>query len=328
MILVTGGTGFLGSHLLRALVSSGQPVRALFRKNIPEQLQDIQDKITWVQGDILDVYSLEDALVNVTQVYHCAAVVAFEPGSHARMMKINAEGTANVVNMSLEAGVKKLVHVSSVAALGRAKEGNPIDELGEWQDSPNNSKYAISKYLGEMEVWRGIAEGLDAVIVNPSIILGTGFWNDGSGMLIKNAWKEFPYYTEGINGFVDVEDVVTAMIALMESPVTEQRFILSADNWSYRQLFNAMAKGLRKKAPHIAVKPWMAAIVWRLEKLKGFFTGKHPLVTKETARTAQLKVYYNNQRIQETLPHFRFRPLEQTIDRICKVFLQAKSSEQ
>jgi dihydroflavonol-4-reductase len=328
MILVTGGTGFLGSHLLRALVSSGKPVRALFRKHIPVQLQDIQDKIEWVPGDILDVYSLEDALVGVTQVYHCAAVVSFEPGTHGQMMKINAEGTANVVNMSLEAGVKKLVHVSSVAAIGRAKEGKPIDEFCEWQDSPNNSRYAISKYLGEMEVWRGIAEGLEAVIVNPSIILGAGFWHDGSGMLIKNAWKEFPYYTEGVNGFVDVEDVVIAMIALMDSAITEQRFILSADNWSYRQLFNEMAKGLGRKPPHIAVKPWMAAIVWRLEKVKGFFTGKRPLVTKETARTAQLKVYYNNERIQEVLPHFRFRPLEQTIDRISKAYLQARSSEQ
>ncbi|QJB34490.1 NAD-dependent epimerase/dehydratase family protein [Chitinophaga oryzae] len=325
MILVTGGTGFLGSYLIRSLVAAGKPVRALYRKAPSPRLQDLSGKIEWVQGDILDVCALEDAMQGVTQVYHCAAVVSFQPGHAAGLMKINVEGTANVVNLALDAGVKKLVYVSSVAAIGRAKEQAAIDEDCEWEDSPNNSRYSISKYQGEMEVWRGIAEGLDAVIVNPSIILGAGFWDEGSGTLLKNAWKEFPYYTEGVNGFVDVLDVVKAMVLLMDSPVSGERFILSAGNWGYRQLFTSMAHALGKKPPHIAAKPWMAELVWRLEKVKGLLTGKQPVVTKETARTAQLKVYYDNQKILKALPEFTFRPLEETIREISAAFLASRN---
>lgn len=328
MILVTGGTGFLGSHLIRALVAAGKPVRALYRQQPSPRLQDIADKIEWVQGEILDIFTLEDALVGVTQVYHCAAIVSFQAADKDRLLKINVEGTANVVNMSLDAGVKKLLYVSSVAAIGRARENAAVNEECEWEDSKNNSRYSISKFQGEMEVWRGIAEGLDAVIVNPSIILGAGFWDDGSGALLKNAWKEFPYYTGGVNGFVDVQDVVLAMIQLMDSDIHAERFILSADNWGYQRLFTTMAHALGKKPPHIAAKPWMAEVVWRLEKVKGMMTGKHPLVTKETARTAQMKVNYENTKVLNALPGFQFRPLEDTIKQIAAAFLQERSGQQ
>ncbi|MGE7773270.1 NAD-dependent epimerase/dehydratase family protein [Chitinophaga sp. NPDC101104] len=326
MILVTGGTGFLGSYLLRALVKAGKPVRALYRSRIPGQVQDIADKVEWFQADVLDVCALEDAFAGITEVYHCAAVVSFQPDKRDAMMKSNIEGTANVVNMAIDAGVRKLVHVSSVASLGRAKQNQELSEDAQWEESANNSNYAISKHLSEMEIWRGIAEGLDAVIVNPSIILGSGFWHDGSGMLLKNAWKEFPYYTEGVNGFVDVEDVVEAMVRLMDSDVSGQRFILNGENWPYRQLFNEMARHLGKKPPHIATKPWMAALVWRVEKIRGMITGKRPLLTRETARTAQLKVYYDNKKILGALPGFRFRPLADTIEHISLAFLREKES--
>jgi nucleoside-diphosphate-sugar epimerase len=324
MILVTGGTGFLGSHLLRKLVNVGEPVRALYRSKIPYQLEDIQDKIEWVIGDILDVNALEDAMVDIDKVYHCAAVVSFHSGNHAQMMKVNVEGTANVVNLAIDAGVKKLVHVSSVAAIGRAKGNGVVDEECEWQESKNNSQYAVSKYLAEMEVWRATAEGLETVIVNPSIILGSGFWDEGSGMLVKNAWKEFPFYTDGVTGFVDVKDVAEVMIRLMESSVKGQRFILSAENYGYQQLFTEMATLLGKKPPHIAVKPWLAAIVWRIESLKTKFTGKKALLTKETARTAQLKVHYNNKKILSVLPGFAFTPLKTTLGRLCTAYKEYK----
>jgi dihydroflavonol-4-reductase len=328
MILVTGGTGFLGSHLIRALVAAGKPVRALYRQQPSPRLQDISDRIEWVPGDILDVFTLEDAMVGVTQVYHCAAVVSFQAADKDRLLKINVEGTANVVNMALDAGVEKLLYVSSVAAIGRARDNAAVNEECEWEDSKNNSRYGISKFQGEMEVWRGIAEGLDAVIVNPSIILGAGFWDDGSGSLLKNAWKEFPYYTEGVNGFVDVEDVVQAMIRLMDSGISAERYILSAGNWGYQRLFTTMAQALGKKPPHIAAKPWMAEVVWRLEKVKGMITGKHPLVTKETARTAQMKVIYENNKVLNALPGFQFRPLEDTIQHIATAFLQERGGKQ
>lgn len=321
MVLVTGGTGFLGSYLLRKLVHNGVQVRALYRKQIPVQLHDIQDKIQWVTGDVLDIGALEDAMEGIEKVYHSAAIVSFHPAMRQQMMKINVEGTANVVNLAIDAGVKKLVHVSSVAAIGRAKGSGVITEDGEWQESSNNSQYAVSKYLSEMEVWRGNAEGLASVIVNPSIILGVGFREDSSTQLLKNAWKEFPYYTAGVNGFSDVEDVADVMIALMESDIKGQRFILSSDNWSYYDLFKEMATQLGKKPPHIAVKPWMAELVWRMESIRSAFTGKKPLITRETARTAQLKVYYNNEKIQAALPGFKFTPLQQTIAKMCHAFL-------
>lgn len=327
MILVTGGTGFLGSHLLRKLVSAGEPVRALYRKQIPGQLNDIKDRIEWVNGDVLDVCVLEDVMEGVDKVYHCAAVVSFHPSTQAQMMKVNVEGTANVVNMALDAGVKKLVHVSSVAAIGRAKADGVIDESCEWQESRNNSKYAVSKYQAEMEVWRGIAEGLPAAIVNPSIILGSGYWNDGSGMLVKNAWKEFPYYTQGINGFTDVNDVAEVMIRLMESDIQAQRFIVSADNWKYHDLFTEMAVQLDKRPPHIAVKPWMAAVLWRVEAVRSKITGKKALVTKETAHTAQLKVYYNSNKLLKALPGFEFTPLKETIREMCGKYKEYKQKE-
>jgi dihydroflavonol-4-reductase len=324
MILVTGGTGFLGSYLLRKLVSVGEPVRALYRKQIPSQLSDIQDKIEWVTGDITDVCALEDALVGVDRVYHCAAVVSFHPGAHAQMMKINVEGTANVVNLCLDAGVKKLVHVSSVAAIGRAKPEQIVDEDIEWVDSPNNSQYGVSKHLAEMEVWRGSAEGLDVAVVNPSIILGSGFWDDGSGMIIKNAWKEFPFYTDGVTGFVDVRDVAEIMVRLMNSDIKGQRYVIAAENWKYHDLFNELASQLGKKPPHIPVKPWLAEIVWRIEAVKTKLTGKKALLTKETARTAQLKVSYNNSKILKALPDFSFRPLKETVADMSKAYLEYK----
>jgi nucleoside-diphosphate-sugar epimerase len=327
MILVTGGTGFLGSHLLRALVNSGKPVRALYRQQIPAQVQDIQHKVQWVQGDVLDVISLEEAMQGITQVYHCAAVVSFQPDSRRLLMQVNVDGTANVVNMALDAGVKKMVHVSSVAAISRAKDGDVIVEECEWQESRNNSQYAISKFRSEMEVWRGQAEGLQAVIVNPSIILGSGFWDDGSGALVKNVWKEFPFYTKGINGFVDVEDVVKAMILLMDSDISGERFILSADNWSYYDLFSAIAARLGKKPPHIEVRSWLAEVVWRMEKVKGLISGSKPLVTRETARTAQLKIFYSSRKIQRMLAGFQFKPLQQTIVDVCDAYRQEMEAE-
>ncbi|WP_143309354.1 NAD-dependent epimerase/dehydratase family protein [Chitinophaga vietnamensis] len=326
MILVTGGTGLLGSNLIRSLVEAGKQVRALYRKSPAAGLQDIQHKIDWFQADILDVCALEEAMAGIEQVYHCAGVVSFTPGNN-QLYKVNVEGTANVVNLAIDAGVKRLVHVSSVAAIGRAKEGKMIDEECEWEESKHNSQYSISKYLGEMEVWRGMAEGLEAVIVNPSIILGSGFWNDGSSAVFKNAWKEFPYYTEGVNGFVDVQDVVKAMMLLMDSTINEERFILSGDNWSYRQLFTEMATAMGKRPPHKLATPFMTGIVWRMERLKSMFTGKPSLITKETAHTAQLKVYYRNNKILDALPSFSYTPLQNTVRRYSEAFVKDHSTK-
>lgn len=316
MILVTGATGLVGSHLLQALLNKGEQVRALYRSVIP-QIPGAE-KIDWVKGDILDILSLEEAMMGVQQVYHCAAVVSFHPSQRKNLHHVNTAGTANVVNASLDAGITKMVFMSSVAALGRIREDVMIDETMNWTPETSNSEYGKSKYMAEMEVWRGIGEGLNAVIVNPVIILGAGDWSSGSTAIFKSAYDEFPWYTEGMSGFVDVMDVVNAMVALMESKISAQRFIISGANLPYRSVFTMIAQAFGKKPPHKKVTAWMAAIVWRLEAIKSRFTGKSPLLTKETAKTARAKVRFNNTKLLEAIPAFQYTPIEESIVRICR----------
>lgn len=316
MIFITGGTGLVGSHLIQELIKQGKPVKALYRNAIPEI--PFKEKIHWVKGDILDVIALEEFMEDVNEVYHCAAIVSFNPKTRSEMFKVNVEGTINVVNACLEAGVDKLCYVSSVAALGRIKNYQEVDETMNWSEETSNSNYGKSKHLAEVEVWRGISEGLKAVIVNPVIILGAGDWGKGSSGIFKSAYDEFPWYTLGESGFVDVKDVVKAMIQLMESDISEQRFILSEGNHSFKEVFTLIANEFRKKPPHKTVTTFMASIVWRLEQIKAMFTGKDPLLTRETAQTAQAVAHFNNTKLNKFLPHFTYTPLSETINRVCK----------
>jgi len=319
--LVTGGAGLLGVSLIRELLKRNEPILAIYRTKIPEQLTKLeQDQVTWVKGDILDVVFLLEVMQECDKVYHCAGLVSFSPTKVKELFKINVNGTANVVNACLETGIKKLIHVSSVASLGRKRDGQVVSENVKWDENANPSVYGKTKYLGELEVWRGIAEGLDAVIVNPVIILGKGDWHTGSGATFKNAYNEFPWYTEGSSGFVDGDDVARAMVLLMDSEITAERYILSAENWTYRALFTAMAKGFGKKPPSRKVTPWLAALVWRLEAIKGWITGQDPLLTKETAETAQQSVKFDNAKILHALLGFSFKPLQQTIDESCSYY--------
>lgn len=316
MIFVTGGTGLLGSYLLRDLVARGQKVCALYRSSIPDE--PYAQLVNWIQGDILDVVLLEEIMQQATQVYHCAAIVSFNPAKKYDMLKINAEGTANVVNAALAGGVKKLVHVSSVAALGSNALGAPITETDPWDEEKNKSAYGKSKYFAELEVWRGISEGLNAVIVNPSTILGVGKWEkDGTAAIFKKAYEAFPWYTDGVGGFVDVADVARAMIQLMESDICSEKFIVSAESRAFKEVFTEMAKAFGKKPPYKKAPPFIIKLLWRLEKLRSFFTSKDPLITKETANSARHKTYYNNSKLLTFLPGFKYTPLQTTITNYC-----------
>ncbi|MFZ1371186.1 MAG: NAD-dependent epimerase/dehydratase family protein [Ferruginibacter sp.] len=324
MILVTGGAGLLGKALITELLLAGKPVRAIYHKT---RLADFNDKnLQQVQCDILDVVGLEEAMQGVQQVYHCAAIITFNPKRRQEMFKINIEGTANMVNAALDAGVQKMLYVSSVAALGRLREDKMVDETMNWTEETSNSSYGQSKYLAEMQVWRGIGEGLDAVMVNPVIILGPGDWNGGSSQIFKNVYNEFPWYADGITGFVDVRDVVKAMMQLMNSPVTAERFIISAENRSYDDVFNLIAKAFGKKPPHKKVTRGIAKMVWRLEAIKSYFTGKDPLVTRETAATAMAKVHFDNRKLNRFLPGFTYRKIEESIADTCHVLQQKLNS--
>lgn len=320
MIFVTGGTGLLGSYLLRDLAARGQEVCALYRSNIPDE--PYAKAVHWIQGDILDVVLLEEIMQKVKQVYHCAAVVSFNPAKKYEMLKINAEGTANVVNAALAGGVEKLVHVSSVSALGRNETGTPISEEDKWDEEKSKSAYGKSKYFAELEVWRAVSEGLNAVIVNPSTILGVGKWEkDGSSAIFKKAYEEFPWYTDGITGFVDVADVAKAMIQLMESDISGQRFIVSAENVAFKDVFTGMAGAFNRKPPYKKAPAFMIKLLWRLEKLRSFFSSKDPLITKETAGSAQRKTYYNNSKLLKSLPGFQYKSLQKTIKEYCEAYM-------
>jgi dihydroflavonol-4-reductase len=320
MIFVTGATGLVGTHLIQSLLAKGKKVRALYRQAIPVFAG--ADQCDWVKGDILDPIGLTDALAGVDYVYHCAAIVSFAPGAAAKMLQSNVDGTANVVNACLVQKIKKLIFVSSVAALGRIRETEAIDETMNWSPETSNSVYGQSKYLAELEVWRAMEEGLPMAIVNPVIILGAGDWNNGSSGIFKSAYNEFPWYTKGMSGFVDVLDVVEAMQLLMESNITGQRFVLSAENLPYQTIFNQIANAFNKRPPYKKVTPFLAGIVWRLEAVKGFITGKAPLLTKETAATAQAIVRFNNEKFLKAFPGFQYRPIENTIVRVANELKQ------
>jgi nucleoside-diphosphate-sugar epimerase len=322
-VLVTGGTGFLGTYILRELVEKGYAVRAIRREGSQPYFYTpptILEKIEWFSCDIMDPMGLEEAMTGVDAVIHAAAKVSFADADKHELFTTNIEGTANVVNIALELGIRRLVHVSSVAALGRTKKEETVNEDKKWDNNKGQTNYAISKFYGELEVWRGIGEGLPAVIVNPSTILGVGDWNESSCAIFKSVYNEFPWYSNGHNGFVDVSDVAMAIVALMESDITGQRYILNSDNWTFRQLFNTIADGFGKKQPHREATPFLSAVAWRLEKIKSLFSGKRPLLTRESARVARSRTWFDNSKILRQLPDFRFTPLEKTIKHSCEAY--------
>jgi nucleoside-diphosphate-sugar epimerase len=324
MVLVTGGTGFLGGYIIQELVNKKIPVRAIRRSTqLPSFIPaSILNQVDWMEADILDLEGLADAMEGIDTIIHSAAKVSFDAKQRHEMFQINIEGTANVVNLAIEKNIQHFVHVSSVAALGRKTNGTIVTEEKQWEDSKINTSYAISKYQAEMEVWRGMSEGLRAVIVNPSTILGYGNWNNSSCAIFKTAYTEFPWYTSGINGFVDVEDVARVIVMLTQKNICGERFILNGDNWSFRQLLTTIADGFGKKHPSMHATPAIGGIAWRLEKLKNFFSGKQPLLTRESARVAQSKTFFDNRKILKVLTDFSFTPLQQTIAKACENYLR------
>jgi len=322
LVLLTGASGFLGQHLLRYLSANGGSVRALYNNQAPSASLRALPGVEWVKYDLLDIYAVEDAMQDIEEVYHCAAIMSFRPKKREEMLHFNTESTANVVNQALEQGIRKMVHISSVAALGRQLDNvKEISEEEQWEESMGNSAYGMSKYLAEMEVWRGIGEGLNAVIVNPGIILGEGNWDKGSSQIMKTVYKEFPFFTEGINAWVDVEDVVKICCMLMASDVEAERFIISAGNVTYKDILALMANALGKKAPAMKASTFMTGAVWRYESVKGFLSGSDPLLTKETSRNAHSKSYYNNGKLLNFFPDYHYNSPETTIKRMAETFL-------
>ncbi len=332
MILVTGSTGFLGAHLIYHLLKRGDKVRAMKRNNSSFRIidnvfkfynvrrEDFENMLEWRDGNITDLYSLDSIMDGISTVYHCAAIVSFQPGDQEKMELANVIGTANMVNIALEKRIDKFCFVSSIAALGRADKDQVIDEKVTWKASKSNSRYAVSKYGAEREVWRAIEEGLNAVIINPSIILGPGEVNSGSTKLIRTVDEGLKFYTPGTNGFVDVRDVVEIMLKVVESDISSERFIVSSENLDYKTLFEYIAFFLNKPAPRYKANKWMSEIAWRAEFLKSKITGNKPLITKETARTAGNDYIYSNQKSVAELQH-NYIPIKNSIEDACNYFL-------
>lgn len=318
MILVTGATGFLGSEVARQLAQQGNHIRCTKRgtSKIPALLIPLQDNIEWVEADLLDIFAMENALDGVTQVYNCAAFVSLKQADKEPMIYTNVTGTGNLVNLCLQNNVR-LVHVSSVAAVGDAKPGELISEKHHLDQAAETDGYAISKLESEMEVWRGIAEGLDAVIVNPSIIIGTNAGTEGSGALFETVRKGLKFYTSGSMGFVDVEDVAKCMIALMNSDITGERFIISAENQDYKSLTAEIAQGFGIKPPATLAKPWMMSLAWRGAALAALITRGSPAIDKVSAKAASLTRNFDNKKIKEYIG-LDFKPIRLSISEICE----------
>jgi dihydroflavonol-4-reductase len=333
MVFVTGASGMLGSCLVSDLVKNGHEVVVLYRSSQARQkLGDnlkfynvqpdtILNRIKWVEGDILDFESLVRAIEPGMDVYHCAAMVSFNPANKEMLLINNVEGTANLVNASLEKGIKKLCHVSSIGALGSRIDHLPVDENTPWSGD-QKSAYSVSKYLSELEVWRGIEEGLDAVIINPAVILGPGDWNSGSPEFFSRSANGMNYYTNGSTSFVDVRDVTKAMFQLMESGINAQRFILAAATLSYRDLFTKIALAIDTKPPVNYASPLLTALAWRAEKMMAFFTGKEPRITRQTHRVAHIHDEYNGTGIKKLID-FNYTPIDETIGFVAKCYKQS-----
>ncbi|HXH18462.1 MAG TPA: NAD-dependent epimerase/dehydratase family protein [Chitinophagales bacterium] len=313
MILVTGSTGFLGSYLVRYLVRDGLHVRALKRPTSDlSLLAEAKDKVEWVEGDVTDIPALEDAFKGIEKVYHAASVVALEAPGRKRMLKVNVEGTANVVNVALAKGVKKLLYVSSSSALRMPAGGGWIDEHTEPEKNGLDSDYGISKFLGEREVWRGMAEGLKAVVVNPTVLLGAGRWAETSARIFGAVAKGQLFYPTGSTGYTDVRDAAKIIIRLMESDISGERFIINAENRLYRDVINEIADGLGVRRPPFPLNRWLIPLGKSFDWMRSGLTHSQRVLTSDVARITLRMTRFDNTKIKTAL-NFSFIPISKTI---------------
>lgn len=324
MILLTGATGFLGRYLARELLDGGAELRLLARDPKSAALDEFRKRAEIVEGDLLDVSALEAATKGARKIVHAAAVVSFAKKRAAEMRRVNVGGTANVVNVALEAGVEKLLLVSSVAALGRSAEGQTLDETARWKESRFNTRYGRSKYLAELEVARGVAEGLPAVILNPCVILGAGDWARGTPKMFSRIDQGFGYYPAGTNAFVSAADVARTVVLALDSDYAKgERFVLAAEHWSYKDLFSEVARLLGKPAPKRRIPPGLARLAGALNERFAAVAGTEPVITRETARTSGASFFYENRKFLETFPQFSYTPVKQTLAESAAAFRAA-----
>ena len=337
-VFVTGGTGLLGSHLLFSLAEKKERIRATYRqqkklslvRKVFSYYSDNPDlllnEIEWVESDLSDYDNLKSLVTGCKQVYHCAATVSYESSARDALIRSNSELTSRIVRACLETGVEKLCHVSSVATVETSENQGLIDESENWIDSVYHNAYAISKHLSEMEVWNGVKKGLNVVIVNPSIILGPGFWDSGSSLFFSRIARGMLFYTGGVKGYVDVRDVVKSMITLMNSPVKGERFIISSENISFREFFSTIAHSMKALKPFIFVPEFLSAPAAAIVKLISRIRGKEGAVTPEIIHSAFSKVYYDNRKIREATG-IAFIPVRQSVEDTARIYRVEKQNK-
>lgn len=338
MILVTGGTGLLGSHLLFELLKVDRPVRVLYRnekkKNHVRKLFDFYsegkphnfDAIEWVKGDVLDLVSLQDAFEDVDTVYHCAAKVSFKRKDFRHLIQVNRQGTANMINFGLKSGVKKFGHISSTAAIG-GPEGILVTEQTQWSPTKHTSGYAVSKYNSEREVWRGNEEGMEVIIINPCVIFGAGDFKESSLTIFNSVQKGLKFYSPGKNAFVDARDVASCFVKLMESSVSGERYLCVAENKKFKEILGSISKELKVKSPSILPPKWLALLIGRTNEALSRILGNNPSITLESARSAYSEMTYSNEKIKNELNH-SFISLENSVQNVVAFhkWQQAKSN--
>ena len=337
MILVTGATGLLGSHLTAALLMQNKKVRALYRdkskiqntKKILAYYTSEVDKyfsqIEWHEADVTDYFSLQEPFTNVTEVYHCAGLVSFNENESKQLYAINAEGTEYVINTCLDKGIKRFCHVSSVATLQIEANKKYIDEFSVWKTAAGNSSYAITKYRGEFEAWRGAAEGMNVLVVNPSVILGAGCWGQSSTQLITRCYKGLPVYTEGVTGYVDVRDVANCMIKLMDENKFGQRYILNSENLSFRQVTTELRRVFGKGPAKFKAGKFLLNLVRYLDGIKTLLTGKRRIITKNIVISALDKNYYDNSKICKEL-NYLFTPVNEALAYVAEKYVKSRTN--
>lgn len=334
MIFLTGATGLVGSEIAYRLLHKGEKVIALKREQSDTSLierhfdarnadQKHLNNLKWVNGDLLDVSFLEEALQNCATVIHAAALVSFHEADRIEMNKVNIEGTANLVNAALDAGIQKFGYVSSTAAIGRGKPGNKdaVNEETKWFSGKNTSNYAVSKHYAEREVWRGMEEGLNIYLVNPGIVVGPGNWESSSAKTFSTLYNGLKFYTSGSNGFVDVRDVAQVLLTIMEKDLSARRYLLIGENMTFKRYFELLSYALNKKPPHIKAGKLLAQTARFTEMLKSWFTGSKPLITGETIQSAFTQTRYDSSRILKDLPDFSFTPVSEAVEVTAKRFL-------
>jgi len=332
MILVTGGTGLVGSHLLYALAANNKKIRATIRPSSDtSQVRKVFgyysenaeadrffESIEWVTADVNDIPSLSLAFEGITEVYHCAALISFDPSDEKKLRKVNIEGTANIVNLCIANKISKLCYVSSVAALGSTPNSSEVDENSKWNPEDNHNDYAISKYGAEIEVWRGTQEGVDAVIVNPGVIIGPGFWDSGSGKIFSKIDKGLNYHFPKVTGFVGVQDVVNSMITIMNSTIKNEQFIIVSENLSFESVFKKVAESMNKPEPSKQLRKWMIAMGWIFQKIGSWF-GRKRQITRDSINGLYEETYFDNSKLRSKL-NFEYTSMDRVLEDTSEVY--------